>query len=277
MKRYLLDKIIDVDTTYTAEMDKAYVIQAVGTDSSTKATLKVAGAPVLEIVEDIAPIAPKMTNLNGLLELGDLYVVVPPSKKFSFTGASGSKMRIKGYILELGPGEALPAGLLARYTEQSKKFISYLSGSQTTSEGNTVSAGTETTVIEQTIGAGEKWVFNHRYQAEGRLDDLTNVSRFYSRIYLNDDPFDILDTDMGNKGIAGQAAPNPPRDVTTTTTDIEAQEVEKKAFSLKDNPIEAGPGDIIKVTMLNNGSDYTVPTGKTLYQIVHIVGVKEYI
>jgi len=277
MKRYLLDKIIDVDTEYTAEMDKAYVIHAIGTDSSSKATLYVAGAPCAEVVEPIAPLAPDLTNANELLDLGDLYVVVPPSKQLKFTGASGSKMRIKGYIIELEPGEALPAGLLARYTEQSKKFITYFSGSDTTAEGNTVSADTETTLIEQTIGAGEKYILKDRYQAEGRLDDLTHISRFYSRIYVNDNPLDILDTDMGKKGIAGTGAPNPPRFVTTTTTDIEAQEVAKKPFSLKDVPIELNPGDILKVTMINNGDDYTVPTGKTLYQIAHIVAVKEYI
>jgi len=47
MKTYKLDKTIAVDTDYTAEMDKGYVIKKVGTSSSDIATLSVAGAPCL--------------------------------------------------------------------------------------------------------------------------------------------------------------------------------------------------------------------------------------
>jgi hypothetical protein len=212
-----------------------------------------------------------------LLELGDLRIIVPPSKVLRFSGSSGSTLRIVGKIIELEPGESLPAGLLARYTEQSKKYISYQTGNVTVAAGGVVSAGTETKVIDFTCPAGEKWTFAHKYQAEGRLDNLVAVPQFFSQIRINDDPLDILSTEMGPKGIAGSSAPNPPRDVDTTTTDIVAQLVEKVAATLEDMKIELVPGVNLKVYMINTGADYTVPTGRTLNQIIHMVGVKEFI
>jgi len=277
MKTYLLDKTISVDTVYTAEMDKAYVIEEVGTDSTTTATLKVAGAPCLEIVEDFAPAFAEVKNLNPVLPLGDLRVIVPPSKKFEFSGSAGSKLRIKGFILELQPGEVLPAGYAARYTEQARKYFSYKSGVVTFAAGTTWAAGTETKVIDFTAPAGEKWVFAHRYQAEARLDNLVAVPRGFSQIRINDDPLDILDTAMGPKGLAGSGTPNPPRDVDTTTTDIVAQLVNKVPASLEKMKIELMPGVNVKVYLINTGANYTVPTGRTLNLIVHMVGIKEYI
>jgi len=277
MRTYLLDKTISVDTTYTAEMDKAYVIEEVGTDSTTTATLKVAGSPCLEIVSDFAPAFAEVKNLNPLLPLCELKVLVPPCKKFAFSGSTGSILRIKGYIIELEPGEVLPAGVLARYTEQTKKFFSYKTGVSTVAAGGTWAAGTETKIIDFTCPAGEKWIFAHRYQAEARLDNLVAVPRGFSQIRINDDPLDILDTAMGPKGIAGSGTPNPPRDVDTTTTDIVAQLVNKVPASLERMKIELKPGVNLKVYLINTGADYTVPAGRTLNLIVHMVGIKEYI
>lgn len=275
MKIYKLDKTIEVDKEYVAEMDKAYLIEEIGTSSTSKASLIVAGAPCVEIVQDIAPLYPEVKNLNSLLKLDKLFIVIPPSKRFRFSGSPGSEMRLKGKIIELEPGEALPAEYLARYTEQSKKYISYQYGSVSAAAGTVISAGAETKIIDFTCPAGEKWVFNSRYQAEGRLDDLTNVNQFYFQIRINDDPLDILSADMGKKGIAGASSPNPPRDLSSLTTDIQAQLVEKTAFTFEDMPIELTPGRNLKVIGINTGGDYTVPTGKTLHQIVHLVGIKE--
>lgn len=277
MKTYKLDKTFAANTDYTAELDKAYIVQKVGTSSTTKGTLKVAGAPCLEIVQDIAPLFPRMTNLNQPLDLGDLYVVIPNSKTFRFEGSAGSEVRLIGKIIELESGEALPAAFAGRYAEQPNKFLSYKSGEVTTAAGGTVAAGAETTIIDFTCPAGEKWLFKHRYQAEGRLDNLDAVPQFYFQIRINDDPLDILSTDMGKKGISGSSTPNPPRDVDTTTTDIVEQYVEKVAATLEDMPIELKPGVNLKVIGVNTGSDYVVPTGQTLSQVCHLVGIKEYI
>lgn len=277
MRTYKLDKTIAVGTDYTVEWDKGYIIEAVSTSSTTIATVSVAGAPCLEIIKDLAPLFPELKNLNPPLPLGSLYIAVPPTKKLRFSGSAGSELRIVGKIIELEPGEILPASHLARYTEQSKKYLSYKVGEVTTAAAGVVTAGTETKVVDFTCPAGEKWLFAHRYQAEGRLDNLVEVARFYSQIRINDDPLDILDTAMGKKGIAGSATPNPPRAVDTTTTDIVVVPVDKVANSLEDMKLELGPGVNVKVYGINTGADYTVPAGRTLSQIVHVVGIKEYI
>jgi len=277
MKTYLLDKTIAVGTAYTAELDKGLVIEEISTSSTTRAVLFVAGAPCAEVVADLAPVFPELKNLNTPLPLGDNYVVVPPAKEFKFSGSSGSEMRLKGKIIELEPGESLPAGLLARWTEQAKKYISYKSGVLTVAAGSTWAAGTESKIIDFDVPAGERWLFAHRYQAEARLDDLVEVPRGYSQIRINDDPLDILSAGMGKKGIAGSAAPNPPRALTTKTTDVEVVLVDKVAMSLEKMPLELKAGTNLKIYLINTAADYTVPVGKTLNLIAHIVGVKEYV
>ena len=112
MQKYPLDKVLSAGVSYRAEEDKAYVITQIGTDSSTKAVLKVAGAPVGEFVTDFAPLVKSGSNAAGPYPLGPCFVVVPQDKVFSFEGASGSKLRIKGTILELEAGEALPLSLI---------------------------------------------------------------------------------------------------------------------------------------------------------------------
>jgi len=275
MRIYKLDKIIDSGTVYEMESKRGYIIEKVATDSTTRAVIRVEDAPVGEIVADLANLYPTLRNLNPPLDLKELRIVVKPKEKLRFDGSSGSKMRIIGKIFELETGEAVPGELDLRSKEQLKKYITYLTGSVTVAAGQTVAAGTETTLIDFEVGAGRKYVLNREYQAEGRLDNLTNVPNFWSRIYLNGAALDVLATSAGKFGIPGQSAPNPPRHVTTTTTDIEAQTVEKVAASLADMPITLVPGDRLKITMINNGGDYTVPTGRTLYQICHVVAVYE--
>ena len=277
MKTYKLDKTIAVDTDYTAEMDKGYVIKKVGTSSADIATLSVAGAPCLEIVKDLAPAFAEEKNLNPLLDLGDNYVVVPPQKKLRFSGSADSEIRLQGSIIELEPGEFLPAGLLARHSEQAVKFISYKSGVVTVAATAVWTAKTESKIIDFTCPAGEKWLFANRYQAEARLDDLVEVAGGYSQIRINDNPLDILDTAFGKKGIAGSAAPNPPRALSTKTTDIEVVSVNKVPATLEDMKLDLRPGVNLKVYLINTGADYTVPTGKTLNLIVHLVGERQYI
>jgi len=272
-KYYPLDKIIDVDTDYEMEARRGYKILAVGTDSDSKATVKVEGAPVLEVVKDIAPLLPELTNKNPALNLGDNFIVVAPNEKIRFEGSSGSKMRIFGQIFELGPGEALPGDLAFRREEQIIKYLTYFTGNVTAAAGVTVSKNTEVFPIDIEVGAGRKYTLDREYMAEGRLDDLVHVPNFFSRIYLNGDPQDILSRKAGPFGIYGGVAPNPPREVSTLTTDIEAQRVSKKAMSLKDFPIELLPGDKLKIGILNETADYTVPTGKTLNRIVHVVAL----
>jgi len=271
--KYALDKIFAVDTDYRAESDKAYVIRKAGTDSATKAVVSVAGAPCLEIFEPVAPLTMNKNNLLGPLDLDPLIVVVPPAKVLRFSGAAGSQLRCIGEILELAPGEVLPTNLLARYGERAEKFITYQTGSVTKAAGATWTAGDESDVITVTVPAGEKWMLKRLYMGEARLDDGTPVPRGYSRIYVDDKPYDLLDTAMGPKGICGSGAPHPPRIAFNTTLLTSAMQ----PFTLAKMPIELKPGKKLRITIINNGADYTVPTGRTLYLIASLVMEKEYL
>jgi len=268
MKKYVLDKIISVNTDYRAEEDKAYIITEIGTSSTSKATFYVAGSPVAEFINDFAPNFKINTNLAGPFKLGPTFIVVPQDKLFKFTGASGSTCRIKGTIIELEPGEALPGDYMSRYAEQPRKFITYDSGSETKSEGETISDKEEITIIDHDVPAGEKHLFNS-YLMAAALQDTTLLSAddWSVRIYIDDRPYDIMDWDMGPLGITHYATPYPP----TATTN-------HHVFSLVEFPFELEPGKNLKIKLVNtSGSDYTVPTGTTWTGKALIVYVKEYL
>jgi hypothetical protein len=271
MRTYPLDKVLDTGTDYVMEGKRGYVIRKVATNSTTKGVLTVEGAPVLEIVSDIAPLYPTLTNLNPPLDLGDYFIVVEPNEKLRFDGSANSKIRIIGEIFELETGEAVPGALSLRHDEQSGKYVTYFSGNVTASAGATVTSKTEVFPIDFEVGAGRKYILLGPYQAEARLDNLVNVPNFYSRVYINDDPQDILSRNAGPFGIEGRAAPNPPRLSDASANPGPAANVETIRYTLKLGKMELIPGDRFKVGISNEGADYTVPTGRTLSRVAHVV------
>ncbi|MEM2370599.1 MAG: hypothetical protein QXH51_06825 [Candidatus Bathyarchaeia archaeon] len=194
--------MLDEGVIYEAESDKAYVIRRVGTNSTTAATFSVAGVNCLTIVDKVARISPSAYNPYGPLDLGTLFIVVPPSKKFGFKGEAGSKMYIEGEILELAPGEVLTPDLLARYAEQGKHYLSYLSGLFSKGTGVSWPADEENAVIDYTVPAGEKHVINR-----GVYADITGLAAPHApgdwslRFYKHGAPLDILSATMGDPGI----------------------------------------------------------------------------
>jgi len=265
MERFLLDKAIDVGVTYRAEMDKAFVIKAAGTNSAGKAILSVAGSPVLELKSAVAPIAKINTNMNSLLSLEPVPIVVPPGKPFSFTGDTDSEIRIKGHILVLGIGEVLPIGLLARFGEQHKKYKMYLEGSYTSAAAVTIPASAEYPVLTWTVPAGEKYSFAELYMGEvwttaGTIprEDLA------TRIYIDDRPRDVIEEVMADWGIYSTAAPRLPR-----------EDLNMEPFSLAEMPLELVAGRTLKITCINIGIARTLAAGETLRALVEVVGIKE--
>jgi hypothetical protein len=262
-KKLILDKLFDVGVTYRCEEDKYYVIRKVGTNSTSKATLYIDGHPVLDIIDKIAPNAQTSGNRNQLLDLGELYLVVPRNKTLNFTGSTGSTMRLVGELYILGAGESESPEHLSRFKAQSTNYFTYLSASVSKSAGTVISAGAEETVLDWTAPVDETWTFDNLYMAEG-MSDTTNVPQMYSRIYIEESPLDLLQTAMGKKGISGLSAPYPPRDA-----------VNAVPFSLKDMPLEILPGKSLRITYVNTGSDYTVPTGTTFSFNVVLVGKRK--
>lgn len=262
MKSYRLDKELVVGTNYFTEADKALVIQEVGTDDTDKITLKVAGVPCLEITQDIAPLTKTSSNTNDLLNLRDLYVVVPPDTTFWVEGTATKKMRIRGFILDLSGQESLPAGYLARFREQGKKFFSYIS--KNLIYDTTVPAGGEVVCYEFTCPTGEKWRFDDLMMA-AVLDDSTLKEQFNVRLYLQDTPFDNLVSGKLVLGLETKAFPYPP-----------SATVNMVPGTLKDTPIDVLPGETLKITFINTGSDFT-KSGSHAYYKALLVGIKEYL
>lgn len=266
MKKYILDKVLESGVLYRAESDKAYVINYVGTNSTTRAKLSVADAPCLEIVDVIAPLTTTNANLCGPMALGDCYIVVPPTKTIKFEGSAGSYMRIIGNIIELEPGETLPPELLSRYSAQSKKYLSYLEGSYSSAAAAAISANAEYDVIPTaSVPVGERWTFASYYMGEvWTTAGSIPREQLATRIYINGKPLDIVEATMGKLGIYSTAAPHPPR-----------ADLNYDVFTFEEKPIVLEAGKDYRVTCVNNGPTKTLAAGETLEARVKWVFVKE--
>jgi len=259
MKKFKLDKRLKTNTDYYTESDTAFIIRKIGTDDTSKVTVKVEGVPCAEIVTDFAPLYATSTNRLDLFDLKDLYIVVPPDKNFRFDGTSGKYVRIQGEILRLGPGEALPASYAGRYTEQGKKFWSYQKDSP--DSATSVAAKSASTVLEFTCPTGERWKFPSYLMA--LYASASQMLDFTTRILKQDEPLDNLINDKTDLGIDQYATPYPPSD---TYGEV--------PFTLEQNPIELEPGQVLKIQAFNtSASAITLQTSSK----VLIVGIQEYL
>jgi len=259
---YILQKTFAVGTLYRAERDKAYVIQRIGTDSTTKVRLEEITPPAVEVLNEIAPLAKTTGNVLGPMDLDRFFVVIPPDKPFRFSGATGAKVKCMGRILELAPGEALPTPISARFGVQAREYLTYQRA--TYSHGTDVAwaAGDERTVLDYTCPVGEKHVFRRFAGVNiANLAAALSAGQFGIRIYKDDKPLDIIDTTMGRLGLDAYEMPLPPRDA--LTLDI---------FTLKDMPIELKEGENLKVKCINvSGASISPSTGTSIEVTVNLV------
>jgi len=230
--------------------------------------IKVAGAPCAELLAEATPKYKVASNLNGPEDLGDLYVVVPPGKPLEIEGEAGKDLRAIGTIQILAPGEVLPAGLSARADEQAKKFLSYQRGTYSHGTDTAWAAGDEREVLTFTCPQGEKWLFNRFFGATvANVAGGLKQAQFGIRIYLDDLPFDLIETVMGRKGIDCISCHLPAK-----------EDVNVQPFTLADFPIELMPGRTLKVTCINvSGAAISPTTGASLDVVIHLKGRKEYI
>jgi len=267
MEKYFVDKVLPIGTLFRAESDKAYLIESLGTNSTTKLTVKIAGAPSLEIIDKLASLTKINTNLTGPLALGPCFLVVPPDKPILIEGESGKYGRIIGNIIQLEPGEVIPPDLAARFTEQPRKYISYQAGTYSSAAAASIAEYQEENVLTFTCPAGEKWLFNSIYMGEvWTTADTIKRELLVTRIYVDDKPLDIVEKKMGPLGIYSSAAPHPPR-----------EDLNFVPFTLEEKPIELTPGRTLRITWINVGAAATLTTGETLEARVKLLGVKEYI
>ena len=262
-KTYPLDKTFPTGASYRAESDKAYIIRKVGTTSDTKASLKVAGGLCLEIISTVAPTQVKAANRWPLLDLGDNYIVVPPNKTLEIIGESAKFVRVKGEILEMGPGELLPAEHLTRYDRQTKKYVSYETATWTSAAAAAIPKGNVHTMIDRDTPAAERHTFQSRcmgYSYCSAYPSGVYLEELGTRIYVQGAPLDNLDDGMGFRGISSVAAPHPPKDADGA-----------EGFSLKERPIVLEPGRHFTIEAWNANAAFTLATGETFTCNVTIV------
>jgi hypothetical protein len=261
---FRLDKIITQGTVYQMPPDRAYVIQAIGTDATSPAKLVIDGVPTTPIINEIAPMYTTGTNLLGPLDLKDLYIVIPPDRKFWVDGPSGCKMRIMGNVVFLGPGEPIPTNITARYGTQGDIYYTYVTGTYDHGTNTTWNDTIERTLFTLTPSAIETYTFNS-YLGVKLLSDTISPGQFGLRFYYDDRIIDMLTRDAGPRGIDIYSIRHPP----STTTDM-------YYLSFDDAPIVVQPNHTLKLTVINDsGSNLTPSTGKSFaFQLFAIVVYK---
>jgi len=265
---YILDKVLKTGVLYRSEPDKAYVVKAAGCNSTTKATLTVEGAPVLEIRDKLALLEMRDIERFPPLDLQADYVVVPPDKVFSFTGSTGSVMRVQGDLLSLAPGEVLPSAQAARYAEQTKKYYTYSEGINGIGADATWADGAEFDIVTFTAPAGERHLFNRYAYVERTgviVDDAAAVVAL--RFYVNDRPLDVHDPAKAPLGIDTLRG-HWYADATSYFT----------PFSVAEMPVTLEPGHSLRITARNiSGAAITTAAGQEARVRVAILHEKSYL
>jgi len=261
---FALDKILAVNTEYETSKRLGYVIRRVGTNSSGSAKLVIDGKELGTVKSAVAPLHKTSSNLLGLLDLKDEFLVVPPSTKFKFTGDSGSKMRIQGEIVSLTPGEGFPSDLMSRFMNQHKVYRTLYEGSFSLGTDVTWVNGAVYEVLSLTPLTSEKVT----------LDDVVLVSisgdtveegDFGVEFYLDNVPFEPEVAESLMRGIDSKAMPSPPADTT-----------EMIPFSLKDFPIEVLGDHTLSIRVRNtSGSDKSPASGSSWSVTVSVVAKYE--
>ncbi len=250
---YYLKKILKTNTVYEMEKDRYYVITRIGTDSSSKVTVKVDGIPVADIFNTIAPVAKTSSNTLGPLDLGEYYIVVPPERQLYFESSASANVYIEGKLVVLSPGESIPSEHLTRYNAYATRKISYIDTSVTV--GSSWSAGQEVKVADITPPTIEDWIFDSfaGISVSG-LSAAQTYGQINAKLYYDGKPLDLLLTVAGSQGIETLKMPLPPTNA-----------AEMEGFSFKDIPVAVVGGHTFTVTAINvSNSALSASTGNNI-------------
>jgi len=248
-----LCKIIDSATRYTTEANRAYVVELVGTNSTTEQMFKVDGKDITNVIDPVTPLTRPETNLWGPLPLGDERIVIPPDTVFETVGATGQLLKLYGKIYVLEAGEALPADLVARAEAQVNVHRRYYPADWSLATDETWVAGREHELAVIQAPVGERWTFD---QHLGISWSNVTVAQGTIGVRLTavDMLLDNLKPEAGRLGIDAYNLPFPP----TTTTSLDV-------FSLKQTPIVLDPGRKLVITAVNtSGANLTPPAGTAI-------------
>ena len=250
---YYLKKTLKTNVTYEMEKDRYYVIKKIGTDTTSKVTVKVDGIPVVDIFSTIAPIARTSSNLLGPRDLEEYFVVVPPERKLLFESTASANVHIEGDLVVLAPGEAIPTEHLARYNTYVSRKITYIDTSVTI--GSSWAAGQEVKVADITPPTIEDYIFDSfaGVSITGLAAALA-YGQVTIKLYYDGKPLDLLVYTAGPHGIESLKMPLPP------TADKEFE-----AFTFREKPIMVVGGHTLTVTAINvSGGSLSAATGQNI-------------
>jgi len=254
MRKVILDRTFSTNTEYKTSERTVYVFRYIGTNLAENVTVKIDGKECGIIHSDIAPKHRNADNLYGPLYLRELFYVVPPETKFEFTSSSSGEVRVIGDLILLDIGETAPGDLLTRFNEQHRHFYTVFSGSYTFGTDEAFADGQEVTLFDKRNESNESFKLNHIAGVS-----VSNVSGYAQgqigvRIYLNEVPYDTLDSSEGKFGIDSYNMPLPP-----------TASVESRPFSFKVMPLEVPADNRLRITAINvSGGNLTPPSGSAI-------------
>jgi len=179
--------------------------------------------------------------------------VVPPETEIIVEGDTDNRIRCKGQLLKLAPGEVLPTHLMARFAAQPNHYLTYLRGTYSHGTDVDLPADVEVEVISYTPKTIEKAIVNGLVMA--KVANYTVAEQELGiRFYLENMPLDFILEKTKTGGIDFMSAPYPPR-----------EDVEHEAFSLAETPIEVLGDRTLSVRARNiKGTAISPATGTSL-------------
>jgi len=215
-KKFPLDIILEEGNVYETGKREALVIRKIGTNAPTETSptnLRIDDKPVGKITQTLSPISKINTLFMDLLDLGDLFYVVPPETEIIVEGPSGLEIRCVGELLKLAVGETLPSPLMARFKEQSIHHLTFEYGYVDWSAGKTFAADEEVEVISYTPKTIERAAVYGPLQA--KLTGWTRAMHEVAlRFYLDNVPYDFILERTKVGGIDLYNTPYPPTETT---------------------------------------------------------------
>jgi len=253
MKLLDLAKTFKTNVEYRAQANAFFVFNQIGSDVDLD-YIEIEGRKTTPIDSTLAPTAITASNMFGLEDLEDLYLVVPPNHRFKFVSATSGNVVVNGKMGLLGLGEGLPADLVNRFNNMNIVYKRPVKFTRTLATNQPIAAGEEVLLGTLTPTSIERYIFDDIIAFTSTNTGPFAPGRLAVRFYYDDVPLDILDTGMGHLGIDTFNMPLPP----TTTTNMEA-------FWLREHPIVVEPNHTLKITIINiSGASISPPSGSSI-------------
>jgi len=253
LKKFALSLTLKQGTKYVTKPRQALKIDFEGTDATTAGHLYIDGEEMGDIVNLVAPLHRKETNLLGPLCLGNLFYVVPEETEFEWKGPTGTKCRVEGTMAVWEPGESMPIDWAARKPVQRRHHLTYLE--KTYSHGTDVKLvkDAEVVVLALTPLTPEEYRFKHPLMVS--VANYTPAEGDLAlRFRKTGAELEELLKEPAVGGVDVLYAPRPPKD-----------DVEMDPFTLERSPITVLGDQTLEVRVRNiKGADISPAAGTAL-------------